>query len=107
MLDKKTFEEALADFEKVALIFENHQDVILPEEQLKLLRTEGGMKLEYGLDAPVPIDDLEVDDKGVSATLMFGEESHKTYVPWDAVFGFVTKDKRIKKKERPKLCLVP
>jgi stringent starvation protein B len=43
--------------------------------------------LQYGRNMPIPITDLEVSDAGVSATLSFSRVSHRTYVPWDAVYA--------------------
>jgi len=42
--------------------------------------------LQYGRNMPVPIPDLEVTAAGVSATLSFDRVSHRTYVPWSAVY---------------------
>jgi stringent starvation protein B len=43
--------------------------------------------LQYGKNMPIPIADLEVTDAGVSATLSFSRVSHRTYVPWSAVYA--------------------
>ncbi len=50
--------------------------------------------LQYGHDMPVAIPDLEITDHGVSATLSFARISHKTMVPWPAVFALVCTDGR-------------
>jgi stringent starvation protein B len=42
--------------------------------------------LQYGRSMPIPIPDLEVTAAGVSATLSFSRVSHRTYVPWSAVY---------------------
>jgi stringent starvation protein B len=36
---------------------------------------------------PIPITDLEVTEAGVTATLSFSRVSHRTYVPWHAVYA--------------------
>jgi hypothetical protein len=36
---------------------------------------------------PIPITDLEVTEAGVSATLSFSRVSHRTYIPWHAVYA--------------------
>lgn len=41
--------------------------------------------LEYGYAMPIPIQDMDVTDEGVSATLFFNQTPHKTFVPWAAV----------------------
>jgi hypothetical protein len=49
-------------------------------------RRQPQLILQYGLDMPVPIPDLDVTDEGVTATLSFSRSPHKTHVPWSAVF---------------------
>jgi hypothetical protein len=44
-----------------------------------------GTVLEYGYSLAKPLPDLEVTDAGISATLSFGGQSTKTFVPWAAV----------------------
>ena len=48
--------------------------------------SQAHLVLQYGRSMPVPIHDLEVTDAGVSATLSFSRVSHRTYVPWSAVY---------------------
>jgi stringent starvation protein B len=43
--------------------------------------------LQYGRNMPIPVTDLEVTDAGLSATLSFSRVSHRTYVPWSAVYA--------------------
>jgi hypothetical protein len=50
--------------------------------------------LQVGLDMPVPIPDLRVDDVGVFGTLSFNRTSFTCAVPWDAVFALVGDDGR-------------
>lgn len=43
--------------------------------------------LQIGLDMPVPITDLRVDDEGVFGTLSFNRSPFSCVVPWEAVFA--------------------
>jgi len=46
--------------------------------------------LRIGLEMPIPIPDLEIDDAGITATLSFDRTPHAVVVPWQGVFGMVT-----------------
>lgn len=48
--------------------------------------------LQVGLDLPVPIPDLRVDDHGVFGTLSFSRAPFTVTVPWTAVFALVGDD---------------
>lgn len=50
--------------------------------------------LQVGLNMPVPIPDLNVDDSGVSCTLSFNRSPHYCYVPWSAIYALVGDDGR-------------
>lgn len=50
--------------------------------------------LQVGLDMPVPIPDLRIDDAGVYATLSFSRHPYRCEVPWPAVFALVGDDGR-------------
>ena len=109
-LDNKTvFETALAEFYLAHLAVICHPDVVLPEH-LKTAAWKARKEivhLEYGLDMPVPITDLEVTDAGVKATLSFSREPFTTFVPWAAVGNFTCEGKRpLPPKAKPKLGLV-
>lgn len=56
------------------------------------LRTQPQVVLQIGLDMPVPIPDLKVDDSGVLATLSFQRTPFTCVVPWDAIFAMVGDD---------------
>jgi len=56
------------------------------------LRTQPQVVLQIGLDMPVPIPDLRVDDTGVLATLSFQRTPFTCSVPWEAVFALVGDD---------------
>lgn len=57
--------------------------VVLPAT----LRGSPYVVLHYGLHLIVPIPDLVVDDRGISATLSFSRTPLATHVPWSAVFA--------------------
>ncbi len=50
--------------------------------------------LQVGLNMPVPIPDLNVDDDGVSCTLSFNRTPFFCYVPWAAIYALVGEDHR-------------
>ena len=56
------------------------------------LRKQPQLVLQFGLDLPVPIPDLRVDESGVHGTLSFNRSPFPCRVPWDAVFGLVGDD---------------
>jgi stringent starvation protein B len=49
--------------------------------------SQAHLVLQYGRNMPIPITDLEVTEAGISATLSFSRVSHRTYVPWHAVYA--------------------
>jgi stringent starvation protein B len=52
------------------------------------------LALQIGLNLPVPIRDLQIDDEGVSCTLSFNRSPHFCFIPWHAVFALVGEDGR-------------
>ncbi len=46
--------------------------------------------LRIGLEMPIPIPDLVINETGIAATLSFDRTPHEVVVPWEAVFGMVT-----------------
>lgn len=48
--------------------------------------------LEIGLNMPVPIHDLEVDDVGITCTLSFQHRPFWCRLPWEAIFALVSSD---------------
>ena len=56
------------------------------------LRHQPQVVLQVGLDMPVPIPDLRVDDEGVFGTLSFKGQPFTCTVPWSAVFALVGDD---------------
>jgi hypothetical protein len=59
------------------------------------LQKDKRLILQYGYNMPMPIYDLVVDERGISATLSFQRVAHATFVPWSAVFGMTDGDKRV------------
>lgn len=58
------------------------------------LKGDSHLVLQYGIDLPIPITDLTVDDTGVRATLSFARTPHQTFVPWSAVYVITIDDTR-------------
>jgi stringent starvation protein B len=56
------------------------------------LRAQAQVVLQVGLDMPVPIPDLRVDEAGVFGTLSFKGVPYACMVPWDSVFALVGDD---------------
>src|SRR5690554_3397570 len=50
--------------------------------------------LQVGLNMPVPIPDLTLDDEGLSCTLSFSRTPHFCKVPWPAVYALVGENGR-------------
>ena len=64
------------------------EGVLLPPH----LRRQPRVVLQYGLNMPVPIPDLEVSAEGLGATLSFQRMPTWTFVPWTAVFAIVNEE---------------
>ncbi|MCG5053641.1 MAG: hypothetical protein KA712_11825 [Myxococcales bacterium] len=58
------------------------------------LRSEPRLVLQYGLNMPVPVEDLEVTEGGIKATLSFSRQPYTTMVPWTAVYVIACTDGR-------------
>jgi stringent starvation protein B len=56
------------------------------------LRHQAQVVLQVGLDMPVPIPDLRVDEEGIFGTLSFKGVPFSCFVPWGAVFALVGED---------------
>ena len=50
--------------------------------------------LQIGLNMPMPIPDLCLDDEGISCTLSFKGQAFPCVVPWASVFAMVGEDGR-------------
>lgn len=64
--------------------------VVVPE----WLRKQPQLVLQIGLDMPIPIADLRVDDNGMTGSLSFNRSPFLCIAPWDAVFAVVGEDGR-------------
>jgi hypothetical protein len=82
---KGDFERLLCNCGVLVLVDSAASGVVLPKH------LTGKIMLDYDLDAIVPIPDLEATNQGVSATLSFSREPHKTFVPWTAVIVMAPK----------------
>lgn len=50
--------------------------------------------LQVGLNMPIPIRDLTVDDDGISCTLSFNRSPSYCRMPWSAIYALVAEDGR-------------
>lgn len=64
--------------------------VVVPPQ----FRREPRLILKIGLNMPVPIPDLRLDDESMSCTLSFSRSPFFCVVPWDSVFAMVGDDGR-------------
>ena len=60
-------------------------DVVVPP----WLRHQAQLVLQVGLDMPIPIPDLRVDEDGIFGTLSFSRTPFACNVPWSAIFALV------------------
>lgn len=108
-LTKTLFEVGLSKFYSIMVFVKYHPLVVLPGHLKSDAWIAGTtvIPLEYGLDMPLPIDDLKIVENGVSATLSFSRVPFTTFVPWGAVAAIEGGEPRPVKKTKPKLKLVP
>lgn len=64
------------------------EDVVVPP----WFKNQPQLVLQIGIDMPVPIRDLRVDELGVLATLSFKGSPYTCHVPWESVFALVGDD---------------
>ncbi len=64
--------------------------VVVPPQ----FRKEARLILKIGLNMPVPIPDLRLDDESMSCTLSFNRSPFFCIVPWPSVFAMVGDDGR-------------
>ena len=64
--------------------------VVVPE----WYRSEPQLVLQIGLNMPVPIPDLRVDEEGVYGTLSFNRSPFTCHIDWGAVFALAGDDGR-------------
>lgn len=55
-------------------------------------RNQPQLVLQVGLNMPIPIRDLGIEDDAVSCTLSFSRSPHFCYVPWSAVYALMGED---------------
>lgn len=60
-------------------------DVVVPP----WLRHQAQLVLQVGMDMPIPIPDLRVDENGIFGTLSFSRTPYACNVPWNAIFALV------------------
>ena len=95
---REDIERALAEFHSVFVAVGYCVGLVVPDA-IPQVSPEVRMVLEYGLDMPRPIEDLQVDNAGIHATLSFGGLGwHKTFVPWEAVLGLRCEGQRPRAK---------
>jgi len=58
------------------------------------LARQAQLVLQVGLDLPIPIPDLRIDDDGLFATLSFSRTPYACTVPWSSIFALVGEDGR-------------
>lgn len=66
------------------------EGVVVPPQ----FRKEPRLILKIGLNMPVPIPDLRLDDESMSCTLSFNRSKFFCVVPWPSVFAMVGDDGR-------------
>ena len=57
-------------------------------------KTQPQLVLQVGLNMPVPIPDLRLDEEGFSCTLSFNRSPFHCVVPWSSVYAMVGEDGR-------------
>jgi hypothetical protein len=67
-----------------------HAAVVVPP----WFKKQPQLVLQIGLNMPVPIPDLRLDDEGMSCTLSFNRSPFYCVVPWSSVFAMVGEDGR-------------
>lgn len=58
------------------------------------LRQQPQLILQIGLDMPIPIPDLRVDDRGVYGTLSFQRSPFTCEIRWESIFALIGEDGR-------------
>ncbi|HOU89712.1 MAG TPA: ClpXP protease specificity-enhancing factor SspB [Polyangiaceae bacterium] len=88
---KKEVMLALLEKTSVFIYLDPRQaDVVVPS----WFKKQPQLVLQVGLNMPVPIRDLSVDDECVSCTLSFNRSPFFCWVPWTAIFALVGEDGR-------------
>jgi stringent starvation protein B len=64
------------------------EGVLVPQH----FRSNPQLVLQIGLNFPIPIRDLEIDDRGVRCTLSFNRQPFYCIIPWSSVYALVTEE---------------
>lgn len=86
-------EVMLAFLEKTSVFIHldpRHAEVVVPP----WFKKQPQLALQVGLNMPVPIRDLSVDDECVCCTLSFNRSPFFCWIPWTAIFALVGEDRR-------------
>lgn len=82
---KKAFEDLLSNGRLYLTLDTRVKGVKVPSEHQGL----SALTIVFGLDLPVPLDDMQVDRNGIAVTLSFERRPHHCVIPWDAVWYLV------------------
>ena len=86
-------EVALALLERASVFV--HLDPRSDEVRVpKWFKKQPQLVLQIGLNMPVPIPDLSLEDDAISCTLSFSRSPFFCFVPWSAVYALVGEDGR-------------
>lgn len=84
LADRQTvLEHMLAEHRVVTLVVSNTHSTGIPEG----FKGDGVTRLDVGLDLPVPIRDLRIDEDGLSGGFSFGGRQYPVWVVWDALIA--------------------
>jgi len=85
VISKRAAVEFLLGYDNVKVVVAGAvPGLVLPPELLTQAE-DHGVTLEIGLNMPIPIPDLRLDDDGFVASLSFNRVPFKCFVPWAAV----------------------
>src|SRR6516165_6673974 len=88
---KKEVGLALLERSSVYVHLDPRQDAVVVPAWFK---KQPQLVLQVGMNMPVPIPDLRLDDDGLSCTLSFNRSPFFCVVPWASVFAMVGEDGR-------------
>jgi stringent starvation protein B len=88
---KKEVGLALLERSSVYVHLDPRQDTVVVPAWFK---KQPQLVLQVGMNMPVPIPDLRLDDDGMSCTLSFNRAPFFCVVPWSSVFAMVGEDGR-------------
>lgn len=86
---REVFEHLLEEGTLIVVVDTGRAGVDVPAQL-----ADSVIALNFGLDLPVPIADLSIDDRGVCATLSFDRKPYFCTVPWNAVHMIALVDGR-------------